>query len=88
MKSDQELFLRTPVRKAVMRMAIPTVISSLVLVIYNMADTFSILLGQVFGLKGINFTQTTADYLSIIIALFLLVRALRRQHPATDSEQG
>ena len=40
MKSDQELFLRTPVRKAVMRMAIPTVISSLVLVIYNMADTF------------------------------------------------
>ena len=36
MKSDQELFLRTPVRKAVMRMAIPTVISSLVLVIYNM----------------------------------------------------
>ena len=127
MKSDQELFLRTPVRKAVMRMAIPTVISSLVLVIYNMADTFfvgqthdacqvaavsltnavlvmymavanligiggsatiSILLGQVFGLKGINFTQTTADYLSIVIALFLLVRALRRQHPATDSEQG
>lgn len=53
-----------------------------------MADTFSILLGQVFGLKGINFTQTTADYLSIVIALFLLVRALRRQHPATDSEQG
>ena len=88
MKSDQELFLRTPVRKAVMRMVIPTVISSLVLVIYNMADTFSILLGQVFGLKGINFTQTTADYLSIVIALFLLVRALRRQHPATDSEQG
>lgn len=88
MKSDQELFLRMPVRKAVMRMAIPTVISSLVLVIYNMADTFSILLGQVFGLKGINFTQTTADYLSIVIALFLLVRALRRQHPATDSEQG
>lgn len=88
MKSDQELFLRTPVRKAVMRMVIPTVISSLVLVIYNMADTFSILLGQVFGLKGINFTQTTADYLTIVIALFLLVRALRRQHPATDSEQG
>lgn len=45
-------------------------------------------LGQVFGLKGINFTQTTADYLSIVIVLFLLVRALRRQHPATDSEQG
>ena len=50
--------------------------------------TISILLGQVFGLKCINFTQTTADYLSIVIALFLLVRALRRQHPATDSEQG
>ena len=51
--------------------------------------TISILLGTGIWSEGSSIsTQTTADYLSIIIALFLLVRALRRQHPATDSEQG
>lgn len=35
-----ELFERTPVQKAVMKMAIPTVISSLVTVIYSLADTY------------------------------------------------
>lgn len=35
-----ELFERTPVPKAVMRMAVPTVISSLVVVIYSLADTY------------------------------------------------
>lgn len=35
-----ELFERTPVPKAVMKMSVPTVITSLVMVIYNLADTF------------------------------------------------
>lgn len=35
-----ELFERTPVPKAVMKMAIPTVIGSLVVVIYSLADTY------------------------------------------------
>ena len=35
-----ELFERTSVPKAVMRLAVPTVISSLVMVIYNLADTY------------------------------------------------
>lgn len=35
-----QLFERTPIPKAVMTMSIPTVISSLVMVIYNMADTY------------------------------------------------
>ena len=34
------LFEETPVPKAVMALAIPTVISSLVMVIYNLADTY------------------------------------------------
>lgn len=34
------LFERTPIPKAVMTLAVPTVISSLVMVIYNMADTY------------------------------------------------
>ena len=35
-----ELFERTPVPKAVMTMSIPMVLSSLVTVIYNLADTY------------------------------------------------
>lgn len=35
-----ELFERIPVPKAVMTLAVPTVISSLVMVIYNLADTY------------------------------------------------
>ena len=34
------LFEEAPVAKAVMSMAIPTILSSLVMVIYNMADTY------------------------------------------------
>lgn len=35
-----ELFERTPVPKAVVTLAVPTIISSLVMVIYNLADTY------------------------------------------------
>lgn len=35
-----ELFESMPVRKAVMKLSIPTVLSSLVMVIYNLADTY------------------------------------------------
>ncbi|MCD8373911.1 MAG: MATE family efflux transporter [Oscillospiraceae bacterium] len=35
-----ELFERTPIPRAVMKMAVPTVLSSLVMVIYNLADTY------------------------------------------------
>lgn len=40
MTQNETVFRDAPVRKAVAQMAIPTVISSLVLVVYNMADTF------------------------------------------------
>lgn len=42
MNSKEELFQNAPISKSVFQMAIPTVLSSLVLVIYNMADTFFI----------------------------------------------
>lgn len=42
---NTELFERTPVKKAVISLVVPTVISQLITVIYNMADTFFI--GQV-----------------------------------------
>ncbi|MCD7738706.1 MAG: MATE family efflux transporter, partial [Lachnospiraceae bacterium] len=35
-----ELFEKTPIPRAVMKLAIPTVLSSLVMVIYNLADTY------------------------------------------------
>ena len=40
MNQNEAVFEKAPVKKAVLQMAIPTVISSLVLVVYNMADTF------------------------------------------------
>jgi len=36
----KELFERTPIPKAVMTLAVPTVLSSLVMVLYNLADTW------------------------------------------------
>ena len=35
-----ELFERTPVSRAVMKLAVPTILSSLVMVLYNLADTY------------------------------------------------
>ena len=42
MADDQKilLFEKTPIPKAVMQLSIPTVLSSLVMVIYNLADTY------------------------------------------------
>ena len=37
---EHELMGKAPIPKAVMKMAVPSVISSLVTVLYNMADTF------------------------------------------------
>jgi len=42
---NTELFERMPVKKAVISLVIPTVISQLITVVYNLADTFFI--GQV-----------------------------------------
>ena len=39
---NRELFEEMPVPKAVMTMAIPMVVSQLIILIYNMADTFFI----------------------------------------------
>lgn len=42
MQSKDTLFRETPVRRAVLTLAVPTVISQIITVIYNMADTFFI----------------------------------------------
>lgn len=35
-----QLFEHTPIPKAVMTLAVPTIVSSLVMVLYNLADTY------------------------------------------------
>ena len=42
MNDNKELFEKMPVRKAVAKMAIPTIIGQLIVLIYSMADTFFI----------------------------------------------
>ena len=43
--SNKELFEKAPVNKAVVALVVPTIISQLITVVYNMADTFFI--GQI-----------------------------------------
>ena len=38
--SNKELFENAPVNKAVVSLVVPTIISQLITVVYNMADTF------------------------------------------------
>ena len=40
MNDKKSLFTDAPISEAVTKMALPCVISSLILIIYNMADTF------------------------------------------------
>lgn len=45
MKKDHELFEKAPIGKAVAKLAIPTVISQIVVILYSLADTFFV--GQI-----------------------------------------
>ena len=45
MTRDNELFTSMPVGKAVAKLAIPTVVSQIIVILYSMADTFFI--GQI-----------------------------------------
>lgn len=40
LNQEKELFERTPVPKAILRLALPSVVGQIILVVYNMADTF------------------------------------------------
>lgn len=66
LENNTELFENTPVPKALASLAIPTIISQLIVMIYNMADTFFI-------------GQTNDPYkvaaLSITYVLFFMLNA-------------
>ena len=41
-KKNEELFCSMPVPQAILTLAVPTVVSQIITIIYNMADTFSL----------------------------------------------
>ena len=49
-QSDKYLFESMPVPKAVATLAVPTIISQVVTMIYNLADTFFV--GQILSMKS------------------------------------
>lgn len=67
-KDKEKLFTTVPVAKAVVTLAVPTVISQLITVIYNMADTFFI------GQLG-NPNQVAAATLAMPVFIFLTALA-------------
>ena len=66
-KGERELFERSPILQAIMRLAIPTVIGQIILVIYNMADTFFI------GISGSDAKLTAA---AVCMPAFMFLSAI------------
>ncbi len=66
-KYEKDLFESSPVLKAILKLAIPTVIGQIILVIYNMADTFFI------GLTGSDAKLTAA---TVCMPAFMFLSAI------------
>jgi len=66
-KNEKELFENAPVLQAVFRLAIPTVMGQIILVIYNMADTFFL------GLTGSDAKLTAA---TVCMPAFMFLSAI------------
>ena len=66
-KGERELFERSPILQAILRLAIPTVIGQIILVIYNMADTFFI------GMTGSDAKLTAA---TVCMPAFMFLSAI------------
>ena len=66
-KYENDLFENCPVLKAILRLAIPTVIGQIILVVYNMADTFFI------GLTGSDAKLTAA---TVCMPAFMFLSAI------------
>jgi len=64
---EQQIFEKYPVRKAVAAMAIPTVISQVITVIYNLADTWYV------GLTG---NAATVAAISLCLPVYCIMTAI------------
>ncbi len=70
-ESKRELFERAPIWKSVAKLAVPTVISQIILVIYNIADTFFIgLTGSDEMIAAVTVCMPAFMFLSAIANLF------------------
>ena len=79
------LFEQMPVPKAVMKLAVPTILSSLVMVIYNLADTYFV------GMMNNPVQNAVQAFLSVKSAgpnvekvEKLLAKPKKRTHPSVD----
>lgn len=71
MKENKQLFEESSVLTAVLRLAVPTVISQIILVIYNVADTFFVgLTGSDASLAAVTVCMPAFMFLSAISNLF------------------
>ena len=75
MNTNKELFEDAPVSKAVALMAIPTMVSMLVVVIYNMADTFFI------GQTGDPLQVAAVSLATPVFMIFILIQRLGATKP-------
>ena len=66
-KNEKELFENSPIIRAIFRLAIPTVVGQIILVIYNMADTFFI------GMTGSDAKLTAA---TVCMPAFMFLSAI------------
>ena len=67
-----ELFEHTPIRKAALTLVVPTVISQLVVLIYNMADTWFIgQTGDPYQVAAVTVTYPIFMLLNALANLFL-----------------
>ena len=70
-KREHELFANCPVMEAIIRLALPTVIGQIILVVYNMADTlFVCLTGSDAMITSVTVTMPAFMFLSAISNLF------------------
>lgn len=70
-KNNNELFTTMPVGKAVAKLAIPTVISQIVIILYSLADTFFVgQIGDPNQLAALSITFPTFTLLTAVANLF------------------
>ena len=89
---QQELFESRPIMEAILRLALPTVVGQIILVVYNMADTFFVgLTGRDSMITAVTVCMPAFMFLSAISNLFgvggasVISRALGKQNPARAS---
>lgn len=96
LQKEQEVFAQTPVMRALLKLAFPTIIGQMILVVYNMADTFFIgMRGNDAMLSAVTVCMPAFMFLSAIANLFgiggasVMARSLgakdyKRAHRASD----